>query len=214
MNTNSKAKRVLIYGDSITWGRIANTTNRYDSETRYTGVIQKTLGSSFDIIEEGLRGRMAFGENPYQADKDGWKQFTPIYLSHLPINLLIVFLGTNDTNDKANKNAVMISKDIEPYIAKAKELSRINEMPEPRVLLVNPPVVNDSTLKPNTMFSGASSRMVNLASYLEDIARSNNCFFFDTNKHVSACIEDGVHLDKDANSKLGFELGLIIKQIF
>lgn len=56
MNTNISAKRILIYGDSYVFGKIPSGL-RYDSATRFTGVMQSYLGSDYEIIEEGLRGR-------------------------------------------------------------------------------------------------------------------------------------------------------------
>ena len=104
MQTTAGLKRVLVYGDSITWGRIPNDFGRHNENSRWTSVLQQKLGDSFEVVEEGLRGRFLAGEHPYMPNRDGLQQFGPIFASHLPLNLLILFLGTNDTNAKANKS--------------------------------------------------------------------------------------------------------------
>ena len=109
MNISTSNKRVLIYGDSITWGRIALKTGRYDSSTRWTCLVQKQLGDNVEIIEEGLRARMLAGENPYFKDRDGLRQFGPILGSHLPLALVVLFLGTNDMNKKNDKSPELIA---------------------------------------------------------------------------------------------------------
>lgn len=156
---------------------------------------------------------MARGENPYQENKDGWSQFIPIYLSQLPVDLLVILLGTNDTNEKSNKNSESIAQDVKKYIEKAKELSKEQEMQEPAILLITPPIIDEPVLKPSTMFSGAYDRMKNLPNLLEHIAKENNCYFFDSNKYIKVCSEDGVHLNKEANIVLGKELATFIKTL-
>src|SRR5689334_11654512 len=97
MNTNKAAKTILIYGDSFTFAKIPGGL-RYDCETRFTGVLQKELGKDYEVIEEGLRGRTVSGENSFFPYRNGLEQFGPIIGSHLPLDLLVLFLGTNDLN--------------------------------------------------------------------------------------------------------------------
>lgn len=53
MRTQPQAKRILIYGDSLTYGLIpASGGKRYDAATRFTGQLQTVLGDEYDIIEE------------------------------------------------------------------------------------------------------------------------------------------------------------------
>ena len=50
-------KRILIYGDSNTYGFDPDTFGRFDENTRWTKVCQKLLGDEYEIIEEGMCGR-------------------------------------------------------------------------------------------------------------------------------------------------------------
>ena len=48
---------ILCFGDSNTWGYKPDKSGRYDENIRWTGLLQKKLGSGYHIIEEGLCGR-------------------------------------------------------------------------------------------------------------------------------------------------------------
>ena len=63
MNTNPKAKRILCFGDSNTWGRIPGKKfRRFPVDQRWTGILQKLLGEDYEVIEEGLTARVVVGE--------------------------------------------------------------------------------------------------------------------------------------------------------
>lgn len=50
--------RILCYGDSNTWGYISGSDHqRYGNNERWTKILAKLLGNSFEVIEEGLNSR-------------------------------------------------------------------------------------------------------------------------------------------------------------
>lgn len=58
MNTNPKAKRILCFGDSNTWGYIPGTNyDRYSVDVRWTGILQEKLGRDYEVIEDGVNSR-------------------------------------------------------------------------------------------------------------------------------------------------------------
>lgn len=206
MNTNPDAKRILIYGDSITWGRVACESERFDVSTRYTGVVQKELGDSYEIIEEGLRGRTAKGENGFFPNKNGFDQFPVILASHLPLDMLIIFLGTNDTNNKSQKDSKQIVDDLESYIEVVGEVSSMMSIEVPKLMFIAPPLVDENNLRGDSMFEGAYEKGKDVSGYLKRMTMENNCYYFDSNGCIQVCNEDGVHIDGEANVRLGEEL--------
>jgi lysophospholipase L1-like esterase len=211
MNTSINAKRVLIYGDSITWGRIPNEFTRFDASIRFTGVLQSELDDDYEIIEEGLRGRMTNGDNPYFPDRDGYQQFPAILSSHLPIDLLIIFLGTNDTNFRANKSADQITQELESYLSLTKEVAQNMNMVSPsQIMFIAPPVISEATSQEKGMFNGAKSKCIELCKLIKSMAEKNDCQYFDANEVVNTCEEDGIHLDAESNIALGKALAKII----
>ena len=105
-------KKILIYGDSNTWGDNFFLGKRIDDDKQWANILQKKLGSEYKVIQEGLPGRIAGNfdiEEPYKNGKDS---FLSIYKSQAPIDILIIALGSNDLQIKYNKDYKDIIKDL------------------------------------------------------------------------------------------------------
>ena len=54
-------KRVMLYGDSNTWGFIpikeGAPSTRYPADVRWPGVLQAKLGDDYEVVVEALNGR-------------------------------------------------------------------------------------------------------------------------------------------------------------
>jgi lysophospholipase L1-like esterase len=90
-------RTILCYGDSNTWGYVplpmAERTKgikRYSKDERWTGIIQKELGSDYLIVEEGLNSRTTNLEYPFPPDRNGKTYLPPCLYSHAPIDLVIL----------------------------------------------------------------------------------------------------------------------------
>ena len=95
--------RIVAYGDSITYGWIPNPnppSTRNGPKDRWPGALQKELGTNFQVIEEGLDGRTTDALDPGSpisgAQLDGSAYLPACLASHLPVDLVIIMLGTND----------------------------------------------------------------------------------------------------------------------
>ncbi|MES2630684.1 MAG: GDSL-type esterase/lipase family protein [Patescibacteria group bacterium] len=213
MNTNKDSKRILAYGDSLTWGRIANQFERYDVDTRWTGVLQSELGDDYDVIEEGLRGRFLAGENPFVPNRDGLAQFGPILASHFPLDLVIIMLGTNDTNSKANKSTDEIARGLYNYFQEINKWVTEFQVSKPRILVISPPLIDDTRLKENSMFEGATSKSQNFAQEFEKVANDQGVFYFDSSVYAPQDGEDGVHISGESQQSLGKNLAPFVREI-
>ena len=93
-------KTILCFGDSNTWGCIpltgAHPPRRYGPAQRWPGVLHRELGDGFWIVEEGLNGRTTVWDDPLEPFRSGKELLVPCLLTHQPIDLVIVMLGTND----------------------------------------------------------------------------------------------------------------------
>ena len=140
MNTSLSAKRILIYGDSFVFGVIPGGSGaRYDASTRYTGVAQNYLGSEYEIIEEGLRGRTVSGDNGFFPNRDGLVQFDGIFGSHLPLDLIIIGLGTNDTNSARDLSPEAIVAGYTKYLRGISWWCKHLGFTKPKVAFIAPP---------------------------------------------------------------------------
>ena len=92
-------KNILCFGDSNTYGYMPLTGRRYDEKTRWTGRLQKLLGSVYKVIEEGCNGRTTVFEDPYDGWTKGIDYICPCIKSHKPIDIVILMLGSNDLKE-------------------------------------------------------------------------------------------------------------------
>ena len=105
-------KKILIYGDSNTWGDNLFLGRRIDDDKQWANILQRKLGSEYKVIQEGLPGRIAGNFDMEEPFKNGKDSFLSIYKSHAPIDILIIALGSNDLQIKYNKDYKDIIKDL------------------------------------------------------------------------------------------------------
>jgi lysophospholipase L1-like esterase len=216
MNVNASAKRVLLYGDSLTWARDprGHRVKRFDVQTRWPGRLQVLLGDGYELIEEGLRGRTLKGANPYAPYLDGLAQFGPIFASHLPLDLVVLFLGSNDVYKRTGKSAEMIADGLAGYRAVIKRWCTKYRMNVPPMLLVAPPVIRDASITAlTTMYRGGEAKTQQMRRLFESKANDYGWEFFDSAGVVDSSPLDGVHLDAEANERLASALEPVVGKI-
>lgn len=216
MNTNISAKRILIYGDSFVFGVIPGGGGaRYDASTRYTGVAQNYLGSDYEIIEEGLRGRTVTGENGFFPHRNGLLQFDGIFGSHLPLDLIIIGLGTNDLNSSRNLSPEEIVASYAKYLRGINWWCKHLGFPKPKIAFIAPPHVDEpeSSKVFKNIFHGSGPKSLKLPSLIKEFAKNNKVLCFDASVLVKPSPLDGVHLDIENNHILGRALAQFIKEV-
>jgi hypothetical protein len=96
-------RRALVFGDSNAWGfwipdRPGQPLRRIPFTQRWAGVAQAALGPGWVIEEEALPGRLARGERQLgaldPAAYDGSRTLAPAMVRHLPLDLVVLALGT------------------------------------------------------------------------------------------------------------------------
>ena len=92
-------KTVVCFGDSNTWGYIPGSEGeRFPREVRWPTQLQRLLGDEWEVIAEGLNGRTATIERPDSEGRNGLPYLLPCLHSHAPVDVVVIFLGTNDVN--------------------------------------------------------------------------------------------------------------------
>lgn len=130
-------KRILCYGDSNTWGYVPVTGERYDEDVRFTGVLAGELGRDYRVVEEGLVGRTTVFSDRMEPERCGIEHLLPFILSQLPVDWMVIMLGTNDTKTHFHVNAKEIGYGMEELIIKAQHILRIRGS-KAKILLVAP----------------------------------------------------------------------------
>jgi lysophospholipase L1-like esterase len=92
-------KTLLCFGDSNTWGYVPGSNGkRLPREARWPTRLQATLGEEWEVVAEGLSGRTATIDRPDSEGRNGLPYLLPCLHSHAPVDLVVIFLGTNDVN--------------------------------------------------------------------------------------------------------------------
>ena len=79
-------------------------------------------------------------------------------------------------------------------------------MPNPAILIVAPPPVQEPKGAIAPKFEGAASKSAGLAAALSAIANECDCEFFDAATVTTTSRVDGVHLDADQHERLGLAM--------
>jgi lysophospholipase L1-like esterase len=210
-------KRILVFGDSNSWGFVpckANeSTTRYDAFTRWPAVMAARLGSGFELVEEALSGRTTDLDDS-QIDLpsahlrgavfNGAKILPAILASHLPLDLVIIMLGTNDLKARFKRSAheiAIAALGLARLIAEC-EGGVATSYQTPKVLLLAPPPLGTRFHDPAD-WAGSHEKSLALGSALRDAADVANLPFLDAGKVIATDGIDGVHFTAEAQKKLG-----------
>ena len=206
-------KHIVCFGDSNTHGYCADPSdcadggNRFNENERWTCLLQKALGEEYLVLEEGLGGRTTVFVDPLHESMDAVGVAYPILMSHEPVDLLILMLGTNDTKERFGANAPAIAVGMERLILKCKSTDCWGGK-APNILVVCPPPLG-AGFHDEVMGAGCVEKSVALPPYLKAVAERNGCAYFDA-KDCEMNPVDFTHLTKRGHAKLAEELAKLV----
>jgi lysophospholipase L1-like esterase len=205
-------REILCFGDSNTWGYDPSTGDRFPRETRWTGVLQDSLGAGYRVIEEGLNGRTTVWEDPIEGDKLGRRHLLPCLLSQAPLDLVILMLGTNDLKKRYSAASTDIAAGIGCLldVIAGSDTGRTHAAP-PVLLVCPPPLAKLSAWA--EMFEGGAEKSRKLAALYAEIAGARGCAFLDAGSVVRTSDLDGIHMEASAHRVLGQSMAKEVKKI-
>lgn len=199
-------KTILCYGDSNTWGYVPQTGDRYDGNTRWPRRMADKLGHEYYVVEAGLNGRTTAFDDPIESNRNGRKSLEVCLLSHSPIDLFIVMLGTNDTKSFLHLTPYMIAKGLESIVAEAGRAQYGRGGQPPKILVVSPIHISAAGLNEHMReyFDQASEIKARaLAGVYRQLAQQYGCAFMDAAQYASPSLIDGIHMEPEGHSMLG-----------
>lgn len=197
--------RILAFGDSNTYGYSPATDGRYGDMERWPRVLEQCMGSACTVIEEGLPGRTSVFEDPITEGLCGLDAIAPCMLSHMPLDTVVIMLGTNDTKERFGCNAGLIAMGIARLAKKALETPAWRGAPN--LLVVCPtPIVPEYSQRIfySAMGDGCAEKSAALAPALEPLVRELGCRFLDAGSvaDVQCHQADGMHLTMESHAAL------------
>jgi len=202
-------KHIVCLGDSNTHGYCADPKdcadggNRFNEDERWTCLLQKALGEDYLVLEEGLSGRTSVFQDPLHETMDALTVIYSILMSHEPVDLLIIMLGTNDTKERLNMNADCISIGMERLIRKAQSVDCWGGK-APNILVICPPPIHPEMHDP-AMGRGCDVKGRELPSYLEATAKLTGAHYFNAAECEFNSL-DHMHLTKKGHAQLADKL--------
>ncbi|MEM7792342.1 MAG: GDSL-type esterase/lipase family protein, partial [Verrucomicrobiota bacterium] len=170
--------RILCFGDSNTWGWKPNSEKqRFLDEERWAGVLQSELGARYTVICDGLVARRTDIDGLTVGMVDGTflngaKTLPVSIIRNAPVDLVIIFLGTNDLQRGPERSAEEIANAVAGLASLVGESSDLlySSYPAPTdVWIVVPPALRDLSSSPlKGLFEVGIEESKQLASPFKD----------------------------------------------
>ena len=211
-------KHIVCFGDSNTHGYCADPndtvshSDRFDESERWTRLLEKKLGEDYLVLEEGLSGRTTVFPDPLHESMDGLSVLYSTLMSHEPVDLLVIMLGTNDTKERLGVNAACIAIGMERLVRKAQS-TMCWAKGKPNVLIVCPPHIRKEMYDNPCgvpMGQGCIEKSRELARYLKDTANLVGAAFLDAQGFAEFNTVDGMHLTARGHRQLADKLAEVI----
>jgi lysophospholipase L1-like esterase len=197
-------KRVLAFGDSLTWGAQPTKQGklkRLPAAERWPIAMQTALGKGYFVTEEGLNGRTIDIPNApaQQPSLDGSEALPGILARGQPFDVVVIMLGSNDVNPQYDRTPARIAEGMGKLVRMVRDMhGGISTLGEsPKVLVVAPPPLAENP------WSTADDKSRELASAYAAIAKEQHVEFFDAGTVIQTDGVDGVHLSGATQQKLG-----------
>ncbi len=207
--------RILCIGDSNTWGY--NPENGWRHENRWTKVLQKLMPEN-EIVEEGMNGRTLLSVDPFIQERCGIMGLKMLLMSHKPIDLVVVMLGTNELKTSFECSAEFVAKGIEEFIKVIKDETLWDRFSVPKLLVVSPVLIREELIVNGDVFGGYDEKSVmesqRMAGAMKVVCNKYNVDFMNAADYAVASLVDNLHMDEENHEKLATALCGKIGEMF
>ena len=211
-------KHIVCLGDSNTHGYCADPADcadggaRFNENERWTCLLQKALGEEYLVLEEGLSGRTTVFSDPLHEAMPALDVAYPILMSHEPVDLLVIMLGTNDTKERFCVNPACIARGLERLVDKCRTVPCWGDH-KPNILLIAPPHIGDEMEQSDVMPAmglGCAAKSRELAKWYAPVAANQGCAFLDAQGVAEFNEVDYMHLTRKGHAQLAAKLAQIV----
>ena len=211
-------KHIVCLGDSNTHGYCADPADcadggsRFNEAERWTCLLQQLLGEDYHVLEEGLSGRTTVFPDPLHESMPALEVAYPILMSHEPVDLLIIMLGTNDTKERLSMNAPCISLGMDRLLTKCKQVPCWGDH-SPNILVICPPHIGvemENSPVGIHMGKGCAEKSRELSRYLEPVVKAQGCAYLDSEGITEFNKIDYMHLTRKGHRLLAEHLATLV----
>lgn len=220
----AEPKRVMAFGDSITWGWKPVVegvpSDRFDAAVRWPGAMLAALGQGYEVVEEGLNARTTDVADPTLplitgAGLDGSAYLPAALASHEPLDVVVIMLGTNDLKAQFNRTPERIAEGADKLVQIVKNIHGGvgTTYQSPKVLLVAPAPLGDSMGFFKEPFAGGLAKSQQLGRTYAAVAAKEGVSFLDAGSVIKTDGVDGLHLSGDAEQALGKAIAAKVREM-
>ena len=209
-------KHIVCFGDSNTHGYCADPldtethSGRFSENERWTCLLQKALGDEYYVIEEGLSGRTTVFQDALHESMSGLDSIYSCLMSHEPVDLLIIMLGTNDCKERFGANPACIGAGLERLILKTKSIPAWRT--SPNILVISPPWMKEG-FSDEVMGLCCVEKSPHISKYFRATANLHGCAFLDAEGIAEFNTVDFTHLSSKGHQQLAAKLSEIIPEL-
>lgn len=214
-------RRLLCFGDSNTYGwqaSLSGPTLRYPANVRWTGRLAALLGRDWEVLEEGLGGRtvrdkatVGSGVSVPGAGLSALDYLPACLLSHLPLDIVVIMLGSNDMKSVLQRSEHDIAEGMAELVDLARHFpwNELLDYPHPQVLIMSPPLIGERKMQlAGDRYVDAPRKSRRLAELYRSVAETHDAFFLDAAASIGgepwgeAHGVDGMHLNEEDHAAL------------
>ena len=202
-------KKILCYGDSNTFGYNPCDASRYDTHTRWTAVLQNILGNEYKVIEEGMCDRTGIADNDKGFLFSAQRHFPKLMPKTKEVDILVLWIGTNDLQFKYNLSLEQIEKGLEKLIIIAQNYAK-------KIILIPSVELSDNILDGyfRCQFDSESVlKSKEMSKIYKKLRRIYNLEYFDINEFVRPSEADGLHYDTKGHTIIAQKLSEFLVKI-
>lgn len=220
-------RRVLCYGDSNTFGTMPLWKAspilyyRYEEAIRWTSVMASDLGPSYHVIEEGKPGRTTIYDDetePFCRYCNGIDHFASTLMTHPPLDLVVIMLGTNDLHSLTPPTEENLGVGISKLVDDVRSFPQAgwnNIVPD--ILVVAPIPIRKGVGRTEVYpkFHGEEGERLSklFAPVYKKVAEEKHCHYLDAGRYAVPCEADEVHFTKESHLAFGFAMAKMVRSI-
>jgi lysophospholipase L1-like esterase len=228
MQEQLRQRRILCYGDSNTFGTLplwkasSILYYRYEKRSRWINIMASLLGEDYQVIEEGQPGRTTIyddAEEPFCRFCNGLTPFSAILMSHPPLDLVVIMLGTNDLHSVTPPTEETLGVGISRLIDVVASFPQAGwDNVAPPVLVVAPIPIKKALGRTEVYpkFHGAEGERLSklFAPVYKKVAEEKGCPFLDAALYAEPCDADGVHFTQESHAAFGNAMAETVRNLF
>lgn len=209
---------ILCFGDSNTHGTIPmpdiDASGRFGHAARWPSVMAGALGDGWEVIAEGHPGRTTAHDDPIEGvNRNATRILPALLMSHLPLDLVIIKLGTNDLKYRFHLNANDVAFGVGNLIDMVRASGAGPDGGAPKVIVIAPPPIREVG-DLGQIFQGGASTSQGLAAAFARMAARYKVTLVDAGTLIAVSPVDGVHYEAEAQVTLGLAMAEHVRAEF